>query len=545
MRFIMNKTLLIFSCFVFALSAKTKPNVLFILSDNQSYYELSCHGNTELRTPHLDRLANEGVDFQNLYAPNYCSPSRAEAMTGKYAVRTGVYDTLGGRSILHKDHQTIADIMKANGYKTSMYGKWHLGYSFPYRPQDRGFDETFMLNGGCLGQIEDYFGNDHIDPVFIHNGKKVNTKGFSTDVLFNEAMKWIEGLEGQPFFCFLSTPAVHGPFQSPDGKKGAAALKPMIENVDMNVGRMMAKLKILGIDDNTIVIFASDQGMFDRGAHHLGKKKENSQDAKQHIPFILRVPGAKSSINTDIAGMHDFAPTVLDLCDLEIPSDMDGISLKALITGDKSNYPSDRTVIIQCPRGREIRKNSSSSVKTQRWRLDSRKLFDKKNDPRCRTDVSKQYPEVVKMLSEKYDEFWNSLPDPESTFSRNEIGDPSNPNIQMTAMDWYKGDKPWSQGHIAKVKKEGLNGVWAIKVLKGGTYTFELFHYPKESGKTLAAKHAKIQIGETQKEQVVKDSAVSISFTFELKEGDYDLETYLNDGAVEFGALYINIKKIN
>lgn len=116
-----------------ACAESAKYSVLFILSDNQSYYEMACHGHAELKTPHLDRLASQSVDFANFYAPNYCSPSRAVAMTGKYAIRTGVYDTLGGRSILHKDHQTIADLMKRNGYRTSVYGKWHLGASYPHR----------------------------------------------------------------------------------------------------------------------------------------------------------------------------------------------------------------------------------------------------------------------------------------------------------------------------------------------------------------------------------------------------------------------------
>ncbi|NWK54546.1 sulfatase-like hydrolase/transferase [Verrucomicrobiaceae bacterium N1E253] len=524
--------------------AKTQYNILFILSDNQSYYEMACHGHSELKTPSLDRLAAQSVDFQNCYAPNYCSPSRSVIMTGKYAIRTGVYDTIGGRSIMHKDHETIADIMKRNGYKTSVYGKWHLGFSYPHRPQDRGFEETYVLGGGSIGQLEDYYGNNHHDPVFVHNGKKVFSKGYSTDVLFDNAMKWMEGLEGKPFFCFLSTPAVHGPFESPDGKRGMAALHPMIENLDMNVGRMMKKLDEMGIADKTVVIFASDQGMFDRGAPHLTDRKENSLDAKQHIPFMVRLPGAKAKINQNITGIIDFVPTVLDLCGIERPDGLDGVSLKPLLTGKEDEYPADRTLIIQCPRQRGVRKGVNSSVKTARWRLDGRKLFDKKNDPRLRNDVASQHPEVVQMLSAKYEEYWKSMPDPATTLSRNEIGAPECPDTSLTAMDWYTGAKPWSSGHIKKGRADKLNGAWAVKVVRDGTYTFELCHFPQEANKALNVTSAKIKIGEVEKEQKVEKTAKSAKFTLKLKAGDYDLQTWLSDGPnKDFGALYVYVTK--
>ena len=522
----------------------SRPNILFILSDNQSYYEMACHGNSYLKTPHLDRLASQSVDFQNFYASSYCSPSRSIILSGKYAIRTGVYNTIGGRSIMQKGHKTLADIFSDNGYKTAISGKWHLGYSYPFRPQDRGFEETYVLNGGCLGQIEDYYENDHIDPVLIHNGKQIETKGFSTDVLFDHAMNWIEGLNGKPFFYFLSTPAVHGPYQSPDGKRGHDALNPMIENVDMNVGRMLDKLDELGLTDNTIVIFASDQGMFDRGAPHLTDRKENSIDAKQHIPFIVRVPGVQPRIDTNITGILDFAPTVLDLCGIEIPSDFDGVSLKPLLNGKLSDFPVGRTLVVQCPRGRSFKKERAV-VRTKRWRLDGRKLFDKKNDPRLRTDVAKQNPEVVQRLKAVRDTFDNSLPPAEETLSRCEIGAPEHPNNSLTAMDWITGDHPWSQGDINKARAQNLNGSWAVQVVQDGTYTFELRQYPVEADKVLDVTRAKIKIGEMVKEQSVLKLDKSTSFSLELKKGDYYLQTWLTDGAkVNFGALYIDVKKV-
>ena len=138
-----------------ALVHARKPNVVYILSDNQSYYELSCHGHEQIKTPHIDAFAKESVAFSHFYAPPYCSPSRSVMLTGRYAIRNGVFTTISGRSIMHKDAVTLPDILKQHNYRTAIFGKWHLGLSYPYRPQDRGFEEVFIHGGGGVGQLED------------------------------------------------------------------------------------------------------------------------------------------------------------------------------------------------------------------------------------------------------------------------------------------------------------------------------------------------------------------------------------------------------
>lgn len=157
-----------------SLPAADKPNIVYILSDNQSFYEMSCHGHAQIKTPHIDRLATQSIEFTRFYAPPYCSPSRAVILTGQHAMRSGVHDTIGGRSIMHRDQTTLPDILKEHGYHTGIFGKWHLGFSYPHRPQDRGFDEVFIHRGGGVGQMEDYYGNTHYDTTFIHNGKGGN-----------------------------------------------------------------------------------------------------------------------------------------------------------------------------------------------------------------------------------------------------------------------------------------------------------------------------------------------------------------------------------
>ncbi len=583
------------------IQAQGSPNVLFIFSDNQSYYELSCHGFTPwlddddgnpitLSTPHIDSLASQGVDFQDFYAASYCSPSRSIALTGKQCIRTGVFNTLNGRSIMHKDHDTLAEIMKGHNYHTAAYGKWHLGYSYPHRPADRGFDETFVLNGGSLGQLEDYYGNTHHDGVYFHNGVQVQPTGFSTDVLFDAAMAWIGGLQdlndGKPFFCYLSTPAVHGPYSGPDLNNpvsGDKAINPIIENLDDNVGEILAFLDTEGLADNTIVIFASDQGMFDRGAPHYDPAdKETSQDARTQIPFMIRMPdhvgtttqshpNLPRGVDTHLAGLIDLAPTILDYCNIPIPADMDGISLRPLLTGDPATYPADRHIITQTPRTSEAKKWHSMSVKTSRWRLDgSSKLFDKLADPRCELNLLKlpeghplevneaEYLQAKADLTALYNAFWDSLPVSEAeqaaTLSRNQIGATAFPDTSMTAMDWYTGSNiPYAKSHIDRTRDNGQSEKWAVRVMEPGTYTITLRQYPKEAPQELKIEKARVQLGDHVREWLVDDpTATSTSISITVDAGDYDLQVWMN-GETEpepdvfliqdFGACYIDIVK--
>lgn len=526
----------------FAEAKMDKPNVVFMLSDNQSYYEMGCHGHAVVKTPNIDRLAKQGVDFQRFYAPPYCSPSRVVMMTGKYALRSGVHDTIGGRSIMHAKSKTIADIMGASGYSTGIFGKWHLGFSYPYRPQDRGFDEVYIHRGGGIGQMEDYYGNEHYNPTFIHNGQEVSTKGYSTDILFDQAMQWIEKQNEKPFFCFVSTPAPHGPHHGPKDENGEkTGLNGMIENFDLNVGRMMAKIDELGLKENTVLIFASDQGMSDRGAPHGGAKRDLTHDSNHHVPFMLRLPGGKPHINKRLAGMIDFVPTVLDLCGLEVPGDLDGISLKPLLTGKESGYPVDRTLIIQCPRGRSAEKWQNASVKTDRWRLSNGKqLYDKLADPHLKHNVADQYPEVVEMMTQKYEAFWETIPDQDTTLCRHELGADECPDVTLNGMDWYTGSRPWNSKHIAS---RNQNGAWAVRIVKDGAYTFELRQYPREADKAIGVTRAQIKIGDIIKDKQIDTTAACARFSLELKAGDYDLQTWLKSGAdaVGFGALFVYV----
>lgn len=162
-------------------SPATPPNVVLVMTDDQGYGDLSIYGNPELKTPNLDSLARDSVQFTNFHSDPTCSETRAALLTGRYASRTGVWHTIMGRSILRRDETTLANLMEKAGYATGIFGKWHLGDNFPYRPQDRGFQKVVVHGGGGVGQTPDYFGNDYFGDHYFDSGEAREFTGYCTD----------------------------------------------------------------------------------------------------------------------------------------------------------------------------------------------------------------------------------------------------------------------------------------------------------------------------------------------------------------------------
>lgn len=239
--------------------------------------------------------------------------------------------------------------------------------------------------------------------------------------------------------------------------------------------------------------------------------------------------------------MIDFVPTVLDLCGLEVPGDLDGISLKPLLTGKESEYPADRTLIIQCPRGRSAEKWQNASVKTDRWRLSNGKhLYDIYADPFQKQDIAAKHPEIVRLLTQKYEAFWGTMPDQDTTLCRHVLGAEECPDVTLNGMDWYTGSRPWNCKHI---NSRNQNGAWAVRIVKDGTYTFELRQYPREADRAIGVTHAQIKMGDIIKDKQIDATAACARFSLHLKAGDYDLQTWLKSGsnATGFGALFVYV----
>ena len=169
-----------------------KPNVVIVMTDDQGYGDLSVHGNPVLRTPNLDRLHAESVRFTDFHVSPFCTPTRAALMTGRYAARTGAYRTSHGSTAIHPREVTMAEVFAGNGYRTGLFGKWHLGDNYPSRPIDKGFQHAVWHRCGGVTQISDYYGNDYFDDTYLVNDSWTSFEGYCTNVWFREATRFIE-----------------------------------------------------------------------------------------------------------------------------------------------------------------------------------------------------------------------------------------------------------------------------------------------------------------------------------------------------------------
>ncbi len=384
------------------------PNVLVILADDQGWGDLSLNGNTNLRTPNLDRLGREGAVFDYFYVQPVCSPTRAEFLTGRYHPRGGVRDVTRGGERLNLDESTIAQAFQKAGYATGLFGKWHNGSQYPYHPLARGFGEFYGFTSGHWGI---YF-----DPPLEHNGQWVRGQGYIADDLTERAMRFIEGHQGRPWFCYLAFNTPHSPFEVPDRffdrfRQAELALRyegpqkedlavtraalAMCENIDWNVGRLLEALDRLGLSDHTVVVYFSDNGPNSwRWNGGMRGRKGSTDEGGVRSPCLIRWPGhIRPATRIDrIAAAIDLLPTLAELAGLELapPKPLDGKSLAPLLLGRAADWP-DRMIFAHWA-GRV-------SVRTQRFRLDDRgRLYDIVQDPGQRHDISARQPQVAEKL---------------------------------------------------------------------------------------------------------------------------------------------------
>lgn len=578
-----------------------KPNIVFILTDDQGYGELGCSGNPIIQTPNIDKFHKESVRLTNFHVGPTCAPSRAGLMTGHYANSTGVWHTIGGRSLLRSDEWSLASALKEDGYQTGIFGKWHLGDAHPYRPEERGFGKAVVHGGGGISQTPDYWGNDYFDDTYYVNGKPKKFVGYCTEVWFNEGLNFIEANKDRPFFCYIATNAPHGPFnvnkkyyelykgQVPDKR---ARFYGMITNIDENFAVLRKKLREWDLEDNTILIFMTDNGtstgcivdkqQFVVNGYNAGMrgKKGSEYDGGHRVPFFLRWPESKLIHGTDINELTanvDFMPTLLDLCNIPVKAgrSFHGKSIVPLLSGKNESWQ-DRVMVTDSQRVTNPVKWRKSSVMTNRWRLiNGKELYDIDTDPEQRHDISDRHPDVVKELRRGYKKWWKIVSkqfDQEIPISF----DVNGKETFITCHDWRNEDSscPWHQGLIRQGMEE--NGYWEVKVEDSGEYEIELRRWPKEAGHSLNAgierddiewrkefisedswnfytggralplERAKIKIGNQKYTKEIDEGAKAVTFNVKLQEGSYHLQTWLTDGSdFEIGAYYIYVREIN
>lgn len=498
-----------FGLFAFGqLQAAEKPNVIVIMTDDQGYGDLGCHGNPDVKTPELDRLAQESVSFSNFHVDSYCAPTRSALMTGRYSHRVGGWGTVAGRNMLRDTEVTMADVFRSNDYDTALFGKWHLGSNYPYRPIDRGFDEWLGKGDGGTGCVTDYWGNDRVNDVFIHNGANVSLPGFETDVFFDAAGEFIKKSKEKPFFVYIAPYAPHGPTSVADLKwlepyaencsPSGADFYATVANIDQNVGRLREVLRKEGLEKDTIFVFLTDNGSalnaFSAG---MRGKKGSQYEGGHRVPCFFRWPGGgiQTAKTVDRLTAHlDLLPTFVDLCSLKLPRpvDFDGANLRPLLMDAQPSWP-DRTLVtgsvfngVPLPRPKWER----GSIMRENWRLvDGKSLYDIATDPGQKVNVASEHPQVMETLKASYEDYWEDVTSETEgwlkTLGRPILGAAEQPELILCSEDWVKDGSPWHQGAVSNGEKKF--GPWRIRVKTAGVYRLEVRRWPREADAPMAS----------------------------------------------------------
>ncbi len=527
---------------------RQQPNVLLIIADDQGYGDIGFHGNTMIETPHLDRLAQESVRLTNFHVDPTCSETRAALMSGQYAMRGGVWHTVMGRSFLNAKSWTMPQAFKSAGYKTGIFGKWHLGDNTPFRPWERGFDESLIHGGGGIGQVPDHWGNDYFDDMYLHNGAKQPATGYCTNVFAQAAGKFMADSKDKPFFCYLAFNAPHSPYNVPESfeqkylnkgvDKPMSAFYGMIDCIDSNVGRLLEQLQSDGVLDNTIVIYMTDNGTAAGYKEKSQKSKWNGFNAGMRgmkgtvyegghrVPCFIRYPKLLVA-NREVSQLtahFDLLPTLVELCGLSTPENWksDGVSLVGLLTGSQQQWL-NRTIVVQSQRIDHPEKRRKFVVADQRWRLVGDELYDLESDPGQSTDVRSQYPDVAKGLSDFYEAFWNDVAKNVDQYQRIHLGSEADQEVFLTAHDWHSESIVAGQNSLDR--KEDVNGSWAVEVQKAGVYEFRLRMRPDGVSYPLPGVQALVRCQSSTVEASIEPNAEEVILEMNLNAGPTMLQT--------------------
>jgi arylsulfatase A-like enzyme len=485
------------------------PNVLLIITDDQGHGDLGLHGNTKIRTPNLDRLGRESTRLDRFYVSPVCAPTRASLMTGRYNYRTRVVDTFLGRAMMDPDETTLAEMLGAAGYRTAIFGKWHLGDNYPMRPIDQGFQEALVLRGGGLGQPSDFpGGGSYFDPVLQHNGRPERSKGYCSDVFTNAALEYVSREDARPFFVYLAFNCPHTPLEvaekdylpyarmnlsndqfprlghslpSEADKDHLARTYGMITNIDDNLGRLFARLRERKFEDNTIVVFLTDNGPAEvRYNSGMLDRKTSVHEGGIRVPCFVRWPGhfEAGRVIDRVAAHIDIAPTLLDACGVAAPGAVtfDGRSLLPLLMTENAEWP-DRTLFFQWHRGDEPQRYRAFAARSQRFKLvrpetargavdRTLELFDMAADPLETKNIAAERPDMVARMQAEYAAWFRDVGatrgyHPPRIVLGSEHENPST----LTRQDWRGPRASWGP--------DGL-GYWEVCIDRPGTYEVTL-----------------------------------------------------------------------
>ncbi len=605
------------------LADRRPPNIVFVLTDDQGYGDLGCHGNLYLQTPNLDRLHGQSAHLTNFHVGPTCSPTRAGLYTGHYANSTGVWHTVAGRSLLRRDERTLAEDLAGAGYVTGLFGKWHLGDAYPYRPQDRGFQEVVTHGGGGVGNTPDYWGNHYQDDHYCRNGAWEPFEGYCTDVWFSLGLDFITRHRERPFCCMLTPNAPHLPHIVPERYSrpyfDLAAADPaaarffhypasdqmlkfygMVACIDQNVGLLRTRLAELGLTDNTIFLFMTDNGsagglrrdreQFITHGYNAGMRggKGAPYEGGHRVPFFLHWPAGGFTTSRDVDTLTanvDIAPTLLELCGVPYdPARFHGRSLVPLLRGEATGVEwQERPIVTDSQRLLQPLKWRLSCAMRGPWRLiNGSALYNLRRDPEQRHDVAAAHPELVEQLRTDYEAWWRLVSGRVDEEIPIPLGDPAAPRVLLTSHDWRRqsdramgieayGDDAlcvWNQAQVHAGPEH--QGYWEVDVVRAGAYRLELRRWPREAdlaltaglpgeatpyddrvaagyggGRAIPIRRAILRVAGRGAECDVAPAATSATFALELPAGPTHLETAFRteDGAT-LGAYYVYIEPV-
>ena len=463
-----------------------KPNIVIILADDMGWGDVHANGNEHISTPVLNRLKTESLSFDRFYVCPLSAPTRAEMLTGRYFLRTGVSSVTRGYENMRTDEVTIAEVLKDNGYATGCFGKWHNGRYYPQHPNRQGFDEFVGFPVGHLGYYHDAF--------FLHNDDERKSTGYTSDFFTDQALNFIEKNRDNPFLCYVSYNVPHSPFQVPEkyfSRYNTAGLDStlssvygMVENMDDNIDRILNKLGQLSLSKNTIVIFFSDNGPnTERYNGGMKGRKGSVDEGGVRVPFYIKWPGHIKPGTTDqLAQDIDIMPSLLGLCGLKyVPvKPFDGINISDIIYGKKR--PFDRLIFTR--QGNQVLDNCNSSVRNNTYRLVlTRKdtlLFNMKDDPGQKIDISETEKETTIVLVNamiKHNRELISEYQPVTTIEAGFEGEKSFTlpvqDASLSGKIRYSSIHP-NQSHTENWTQVGDSVSWQLNIHKGGTYKTEL-----------------------------------------------------------------------
>jgi len=465
-----------------------RPNVIIVLTDDQGFGDVGVHSNRKIETPHLDRFARQGIELTRFYCSPVCAPTRAALTTGRYYYRSGVIHTSRGGAKMHGEEVTLAERLLKAGYRTGIFGKWHLGDTFPMRPQDQGFEETLVHKSGGIGQTPDK-PNSYFNPLLWRNGKRIRARGYCTDVFFTAATAFIEKHREKPFFVYLATNAPHTPlevdekYSRPYRKKGldatTAKVYGMVTNIDENFGRLLKTLDRLKLRRNTLVIFLGDNGPQQRRFNAgLRGRKGSTYEGGLRVPCFLQWPArlrGKRKIDR-IAAHIDLAPTILAACAVRSGDGpkFDGKNLLPLLEQKDAKWP-ERRLYFQCHRSLSPTPFRNCAVVSQRYKLvggpgtfsrpaknrngsPKLELYDLAQDPGESRNVIDRFPKVAAKLRAGY-EAW--FADVKSTrgFTPGVIHLGSKAENPVTLCRYQDG-----------TYRNGTPQGWSVRIVRGGRY---------------------------------------------------------------------------